>query len=85
MGWEGGRGMSSKNWTSYTAQEAVSSSLDPLLTPHMMEWWLVLREVCVHVSVCVCMRVCGECVCACLWRVCVCAAVCVCGVGKITS
>lgn len=39
-----------KSTVSYTAHGAVSSSLDPLLTPHMMEC-LVLGEV--YVCVCV--------------------------------
>lgn len=49
---EVGVGSLIKSVVSYTAHEAVSSSLDPLLTPHMMEC-LVLGEVCVCVNVCV--------------------------------
>ena len=47
--WGWGVGIRSKNTASYTAHEAVSSSLDPVLTPRMMEW-LLLGEVCVCVS-----------------------------------
>ncbi len=46
-----------KSMVSYTAHEAVSSSLDPPLTPHMMEC-LVLGEVCV--CLCVCMYIDGR-------------------------
>ena len=50
---EGVLGTLIKSKPSSTAHEAVSSSLDPLLTPHMMEW-MVLGEVCELVCVCVC-------------------------------